>query len=92
MCLYTYIYNIVTKQTKSGEKTYFLGYLFLCLLDLVATLEVVGNTSISLLEGNFNSTSTVTLCLSLVGVSGGLRRDIVVNVTTVEGSATGGCS
>jgi len=56
----------------------------------VATLAIIGDTSIAVVEGDFNFTSAVSVCLDLVEVSGGLRRNITVNVTTEDGSATGG--
>ena len=62
------------------------------LLFLVATLSLVGMMMYRVVEGNFSLTITENICLDLVNVDGGLARDIVVNVTTVDGTATGKAS
>ena len=46
-------------------------------------------TSRVVIEGNFGTTTVETICLNLVSVDSGLERDIVVNVTTLKGTATG---
>ena len=49
----------------------------------------------SRVEGNIGMTATETICLNLVNDRGGLMRDVVVAVTTIDTSASskhGQCS
>ena len=52
-----------------------------------ATVALQTPTDISTPEGNNGETMTVNLCIQLTNVMGGLQRDVVLNLSTVEVTA-----
>lgn len=47
----------------------------------------LSQTSVSVPEGNSGNT-TVNMCVGLTDVMGGLQRNVVVNITTQDGTAS----
>ena len=52
-----------------------------------ATVALQTPTDISTPEGNNGETMTVNLCVHLTNIMGGLQRDVVLNLSTVEMTA-----
>ena len=52
-----------------------------------ATVVLQTPTDISTPEGNDGETMTVNLCIRLTNIMGGLQRNVVLNLTTVEVTA-----
>ena len=52
-----------------------------------ATVALQTPTDISTPEGNNGETMTVNLCVRLTNTMGGLQRDVVLNLSTVEVTA-----
>ena len=52
-----------------------------------ATVALQTPTDISTPEGNDGQTMTVDLCVRLTNIMGGLRRNVVLNLNTVEVTA-----
>ena len=59
-----------------------------CCCFVVAVLEIVGPRMRNVIEGNFDSTTPQVVCLTLRDVKDGLRRDVLVQASGLDNSAT----